>query len=59
MGEIDHPVNLSHFYHRNCFKLGKIYEALNTTVFDLLLWGCIYILIHPYGNQGTSVSQFD
>ena len=46
-GDRPPPLDLSDFYHGNCFKLGKIYEALSTTVFDLLLWGCTHKLIHP------------
>ena len=58
-GDRPPPIDLSHFHHRNCFKLGKIYEALNTCVFDLLLWECIHVLIHHKWRQRTGVSQFD
>ena len=38
----------SHFYHISCFKLGKIYEAFSTIVFDL------YIALRVYTRIDTS-----
>ena len=47
-GEIDHPPSVFLGFHQgNRLKIGKMYEALTTMVFNQLLWGFAHILLHP------------
>ena len=41
------PPVLLGFYQGNCFKIGKIYKNLSTTVFNLLLLEFAHVLVHP------------